>query len=130
MKQSPFSLSSTHLSVSSLLEDEAASSESWSRLLREARKARSLIFAFWWYFFECLLIESSLGLVLVGGVCPLALALTRVVVKQVKFLLALLWANGNEVVKVAIVVASILRPATTPVLAVVVEPCEPTGHKR
>jgi hypothetical protein len=46
MKHNPFSLSSTRLSVSSSLEEDITSSKSWSRSLREARKALSLIFAF------------------------------------------------------------------------------------
>jgi hypothetical protein len=79
---------------------------------------------------ERLLIESSLGLVLAGGVLPPALPPTRVVVAWTSLLLALLGATGDEVVWVATVVASILRPATPPDHMVVVEPCEPTGHKR
>ena len=37
--------------------------------------------------------------------------------------------TSDEVVEVATVVASILRPATPPVLAVLVEPLEPASHK-
>jgi hypothetical protein len=78
------------------------------------------------HLFECLLIESSLGLVLARGVLPLALASTKVVVAQASLLLALLGATSNKVVGVTTVEASILRSATPQVLAVVVEPCEPT----
>jgi hypothetical protein len=46
MNHNPLSLFSTGLSRSSSLEEEAGSSESWSRSLREARKALYMIFAF------------------------------------------------------------------------------------
>jgi hypothetical protein len=45
-----------------------------------------------------------------------------VVVTQASLLLALLGETGDKVVRVAGVEASILRPNTLPVLAVVVEP--------
>jgi hypothetical protein len=78
---------------------------------------------------ERLLIESSLILVLAGGVLPLALAPTRMVVARASLLLALLGATGDKVVKVTIVVASVLRLATWSTHTFVVEPCEPTSHK-
>jgi hypothetical protein len=52
-----------------------------------------------------------------------------VVVTWASLLLAHLGATSDEVVRVATVEASILRPATSLVLVVVVEPREPTGHK-
>jgi hypothetical protein len=76
---------------------------------------------------ERLLVESSLGLVLVGGV--LALVPTRVMVVRARLRFALLGAAGNEVVGIATVVASVLGPATLPAHTVVVEPREPDGHK-
>jgi hypothetical protein len=79
---------------------------------------------------ECLLIEPSFGLVLARGVLPLALALTRVVVARASLLLTLLGATGDEVFWVDTVVASILRPTASPAHMVVVEPREPTSHKR
>ena len=45
MKHNLFSLSLTHLSISSSLEEESMLSKSWLRSLKEVRKARSLIFA-------------------------------------------------------------------------------------
>jgi hypothetical protein len=77
---------------------------------------------------ESLLVESSLRLVLAEGVLPLALAPTRVVVTRASLLLALFGAISDKVVEVTIVEASILRPATPSVLAVVVEPREATDH--
>jgi hypothetical protein len=59
----------------------------------------------------------------------LALVPTRVVISRASLLLSLLGATGDEVVEVTVVEASILRPATLPVLAVVVEPREPASHK-
>jgi hypothetical protein len=79
---------------------------------------------------ERLLVESSLRLVLVGGVLPLSLAPTKVVVVRARLLLAILGAAGDQVVRVHAVEASILRPDTPPVLAIIVEPREPAGHKR
>jgi hypothetical protein len=76
---------------------------------------------------ERLLIESSLGLVLAGGV--LALVSTRVMVTRARLRFALLGATHNEVVWIAIVVASVLGPATSPVHTIVVEPREPASHK-
>jgi hypothetical protein len=61
---------------------------------------------------------------------PLALVSTRVVVTWARLMLALLGATCDKVVRAAIVEASILQPATLLVLAVVVEPHEPNGHKR
>jgi hypothetical protein len=55
-----------------------------------------------------LIVESSLGLVLAGGVLPLALAPTRVVVAWANLLLALLSATSDEVVVVTTVTAYIL----------------------
>jgi hypothetical protein len=49
---------------------------------------------------ERLLVESSLRLVLVGGVLPLSLAPTKVVVVRARLLLALLGAAGDQVVGV------------------------------
>jgi hypothetical protein len=60
---------------------------------------------------------------------PYTLKRTRVVVTWASLLLAHLGATSDEVVRVATVEASILRPATSLVLVVVVEPREPTGHK-
>jgi hypothetical protein len=79
---------------------------------------------------ECLVVESSLRLVFAGCVLLLALAPTRVVVARASLLLALLRATGDKVVRVTAVEASILRPTTLPILAIVMEPGEPTGHKR
>jgi hypothetical protein len=76
---------------------------------------------------ERLLIESSLGLVLAGRV--LALVLTRVMVARARLRFALLGAAGNEVVGIAIVVASVLGPAMPSAHTVVVELREPDGHK-
>jgi hypothetical protein len=76
---------------------------------------------------ECLLVESSLGLVLAGG--ALALALTRVMVARARLRFALLGAAGNEVVGIATVVASVLGHTMPPAHTVVVEPREPAGHK-
>jgi hypothetical protein len=45
-------------------------------------------------------------------------------------LLALLGATSDKVVGIATAVASILRPAMSSAYTVVVEPHEPTGHKR
>ena len=77
---------------------------------------------------ECLLVQSSLGLVLAEGVLPLALAPIRVVFAWASLRLALLGKNGDKVVKVAAVEASILRCATPSVMAIVVEQRELTGH--
>ena len=77
---------------------------------------------------EHLHVKASLRLVLCEGV--LALAPTRVIVVQASLQLALLGADGDEVVEVAVVEASILRPATPLAHILVVEPREPTGHKR
>jgi hypothetical protein len=79
---------------------------------------------------ECLLVESSLGLVLAGGVLLLVLAQIRVIVERANLKLALLGATSDKVVGVTVVETSILRPATPPVLVVVVEPREPTSHQR
>jgi hypothetical protein len=78
---------------------------------------------------ERLLVESSLILVLAGGVLSLALAPTRVVVMRTSLLLALLGATGDKVVKVAIVVTSVPRPAMWQTHTFVVEPRESTSHK-
>jgi hypothetical protein len=76
---------------------------------------------------ERLLVKSSLGLVLAGGV--LALAPTRVMVEQAKLRFALPRAADNVVVRITTVVTSILGPATSSAHTVVVEPREPAGHK-
>jgi hypothetical protein len=76
---------------------------------------------------EHLLVESSLGLLLVGGV--LALAPTRVMPARARLRLAFLREASNEVVGIAIVVASVLRPAMPLAHTVVVEPSELAGHK-
>jgi hypothetical protein len=68
--------------------------------------------------------------VLDGGVLLFALALTRVVVMRASLLLALLRATSDKVVGIATIVACILRPTMLPSHTIVVEPCEPTGHKR
>jgi hypothetical protein len=62
------------------------------------------------------------------GVLPLALAPTIVVVALSNLLLALLRATGDEVVRVAVAEAFILRSTMLLVMAVVVKPHEPTGH--
>lgn len=129
MKHNPFSLSSTCLLVSSSLEQEAMSSESWSRSLREVTKAWSLILAFWRYFFlSAYLSNPPLDLCLPEEYYA-CLAPTRVVVARASLLLALLGATSDEVVRVASVDASILWPAMPLVLVVVMEPREPNGHK-
>jgi hypothetical protein len=79
---------------------------------------------------ECLLVNPPLDLLLYRAVFSLALALTRVVVTWASLLLTLLRATGDEVVRVTTVEAFILEPAMMLVLAVVVEPHEPTGHIR
>jgi hypothetical protein len=76
---------------------------------------------------ECLLVESSLGLVFARGV--LAFAPTRVMVMRARLLFALLGAAGNEVVGIATVLASDLGPAMPLAHTVVVEPREPADHK-
>jgi hypothetical protein len=65
---------------------------------------------------------------LARGVLLLALALTRVVARA-SLLLALLRTIGDEVVGVATVVASILRPTTPPILVVIMEPHKVASHK-
>jgi hypothetical protein len=77
---------------------------------------------------ERLLIEPPPGLMLARGVLLLALALTRVVARA-SLLLALLRTIGDEVVGVATVVASILRPTTPPILVVIMEPHKVASHK-
>jgi hypothetical protein len=57
---------------------------------------------------ECLLVESSIRLVLAGGVPLLALAPTRVVVAWASLRLALLGATNDKVVGITTVEASIL----------------------
>jgi hypothetical protein len=129
MKHSPFSLSSTCLSVSSSLEQDAMSSESWSRSLREVRKACSLILAFWRYFFlSAYLSNPPLDLCLLEeySACPCA---DQSGGHTTSLLFALLGATIDEVIRGASVVASILWPAMPLVLVVVIEPREPTGHK-
>jgi hypothetical protein len=63
------------------------------------------------------------------GVLLLSLALTRVVALA-NLLLALLGTYGDEVVRVTVIEASVLEPATPLIQEVVVEPRESTGHKR
>jgi hypothetical protein len=65
---------------------------------------------------------------LARGVLLLALALTRVVARA-SLLLALLRTIGDEVVGVATVVASILRPTTPSILVVIMEPRKVASHK-
>jgi hypothetical protein len=78
---------------------------------------------------ECLLVESSHGLMLTEGVLPLALRPTRHVVMWASLLLSLLGATCDVVVGLAVVEASILRSNMSSVLAVIVEPRELTSHK-
>jgi hypothetical protein len=80
---------------------------------------------------KCLLVESSLRLIL-SGVLPLALCADQSGGRaRASLLLALLGAIGwRQSCWVAAVEASILRPTTSLVLTVVVEPYEPTSHKR
>ena len=77
---------------------------------------------------ERLPVKASHRLVPAGGVLLLALVSTRMVA-WASLLLALLGETSDKVVEVATVVASILQSATPPSHTVVVEPCEPTGHK-
>jgi Cu/Ag efflux pump CusA len=57
---------------------------------------------------ERILIESSLGLALVGGVLLLSLVSTNVVVARASLMLALLGATDDEVVGVPTIEASVL----------------------
>jgi hypothetical protein len=66
---------------------------------------------------------------LAEGVLLLALVPTRVVITRASLLLSLLGTTSDEVVEVTVVEASILRPTTPPILAVVVQLHEPAGHK-
>jgi hypothetical protein len=71
-----------------------------------------------------LLVESSIGLVLAGGVLALVLTLGSIVLAG--GVLVLLGAVDDKVVGVSIAEASILRTTTAPVVqAVVVKPREP-----
>jgi hypothetical protein len=79
---------------------------------------------------ECLLVVAPHEFVLAREVLVLALAPTRVVVTLASHRLAILGAASDEVVGVATVEASFLGPTTPSVLAVIVEPREPTGNKR
>jgi hypothetical protein len=73
---------------------------------------------------ECLLIESSFGFVLAGGVLTFVLTLGSIMLAG--GVLVLLGAVGDKVVGVSIAEASILRTTTAPVVqAVVVKPREP-----
>jgi hypothetical protein len=95
MKQSPVNLSSHLFLDSSSLEGEEdrSSSVSLSRLLREARKVCSWALAFLkYFFFQCLLVESSLRLVL-RGILTLVLMLARVIL--VGGVLVLLGGSGR-----------------------------------
>jgi hypothetical protein len=77
---------------------------------------------------ECLLVETFLQLVLVGGVLTLFLALARVMLAREA--LVLLGAMGDEVVGVSTVIASFLQTLTTPVVqAVVVKPQKPADDQ-
>jgi hypothetical protein len=77
---------------------------------------------------QCLLVESSLRLVL-RGVLALVLALAGVVL--VGGVLVLLGAVGNEVVGISTAVASFLRTTTTSAIqTVVVKPREPVDDQR
>jgi hypothetical protein len=78
---------------------------------------------------ERLLVELPHRLVIAKGVLPLTLVPTRVIVMRASLLLALIRATRDKVVGVTAVEASILPPATLPILVVVVKPREPTGHK-
>lgn len=83
-------------------------------------------------FFEHLLVEPSLRLVLVKDVGVLALSLAptkEIVTLHVLWLALHLGAIGDGVVGVSIVEIIVLALAMRPVHAVVVEPCKLTGHK-
>ena len=67
---------------------------------------------------------------LARGVLLLALHPTKVVVTWGTLFLAFFRETINEVVRVTIVVASFLGHTMSLIQAVVVEPCEPTSHKR
>jgi hypothetical protein len=75
MKHIPLSLSSTRLSSSLSLEEEADSLESLSRSLREANLLEVLLH-------DCLLVKLPHRLVLARGVLSFALAPTGVVVAR------------------------------------------------
>jgi hypothetical protein len=78
---------------------------------------------------EHLLVKPPLGLMLIGGVLMLSLALTSVVVTLVDLQLALhIGVVGDKLVGVSIVEAAILGPAITLVHVVVVELCEASGN--
>jgi hypothetical protein len=79
---------------------------------------------------ERLLVKHPLRLALVKGVLLLGLTPTYVVVALVGLRLALLRETCDEVVEVAIVVASIVGPALPSILAVVMKLRESAGHKR
>jgi hypothetical protein len=134
-KQSSFSLSSTRLWVSSSLEEDVASSESWSRSPREVRKECSLILAFCRYFFlSASLSNPPLDLCLhlacptweCTHACPCADQSGRADQHPA----CPTWGNWRQSGRVTIVEASILRPTTLLVLTVVVEPRDPSGHHR
>ena len=77
---------------------------------------------------ERLLIESSLQLVLAGGV--LVLVLVPAEVELARGVLVLLGAVGNKVVGVSTAVASFLRtPSTSMVQAVVMKPRKPADDQ-
>jgi hypothetical protein len=75
------------------------------------------------YLLECLLVESSLLLVLAGGVLVLVLVLAGVVLA--KGVLVLLGAVGDEVVGVSIAITSFLQTTALEIQAVVVKSREP-----
>jgi hypothetical protein len=101
-KHSPFSLSL-------LLEENDVLLDSWSRSLRGGKESTLVdLYLLKVLLLERILVESSLRLVLAGGVLSLALAPTRVVVMRASLRLTLLRATGDKVVWVAAVEASIL----------------------
>jgi hypothetical protein len=130
MKQSPVNLSSRLFSDSSSLEGEEdrSSSVSLSRSLRGEEGTLLGLGLLEILLLQCLLVESSIRLVL-GGVLALVLALARAIL--VGGVLVLLGAVGDKVVRISTVVASFLRTTTTLVIqAVVVKPREPTDDQR
>ena len=76
---------------------------------------------------EHLLVKSSLGHVLVGGVLMLVLELVGVLL--VREVLVLLGAVGDKVVKVSTTKASILLTTTSAIQAVVVKLREPVDDQ-
>jgi hypothetical protein len=121
-KQSPINLSSRLFSDSSLLEGEEdrSSSVSLSRSLRGEEGTLLGLGLLEVLLLQCLLVESSLRLVL-GGV--LALVLMPAGVVLVGGVLVLLGAVGDKVVGISTAVASFLETTTTlAIQAIVVKP--------